>query len=379
MYKIKHKNKKIEELYVLRGVAILGVLMVHSTSSVIVDLAGTSSLYPLYNFLNRFFAFGTATFIFLSAFVLFYSYYHRPLNKKLIKRFYLNRMKFVFLPYFVFSVFYFIIVVYPFQQHSSLAAVAEVFLIRLATGKAYDHLYFIFVNFQFYLLFPFILWLFKKNRAFVKHGLWVGFLLQWAFVFFNSYYLQLTVGTGSIAFSYMSNYFLGAFAGVYYDQLREWLKGWKASLLGVLWLVFGNAYVWIYYLLRTDKIHYDAKLYTLLWNLYTYTSALALFLFSFWLYKKLSKQHISRLIHLGYSSFGIYLFHPLVLRFYRKINFSGNTWLYHASIYFGFACALFISWFVVGIVSKYIPCGWVIFGRGPKHLSQKNRFRSIKI
>ncbi|NMB36226.1 MAG: acyltransferase, partial [Firmicutes bacterium] len=96
MYKIKHKNKKIEELYVLRGVAILGVLMVHSTSSVIVDLAGTSSLYPLYNFLNRFFAFGTATFIFLSAFVLFYSYYHRPLNKKLIKRFYLNRMKFVF-------------------------------------------------------------------------------------------------------------------------------------------------------------------------------------------------------------------------------------------------------------------------------------------
>ncbi len=359
------KKKQIDELYILRGVAILGVIMVHSTSFATVELTTTSLFYPLYNFLNRFFAFGTATFIFLSAFVLFYSYYHRPLDKKMIKRFYLNRFKFVVLPYFIFSLLYFIIISYPFHQFNSFRGIAGDFLLRLVTGKAYDHLYFIIVNFQFYLLFPIILWLFQKNKASVKHGLWVGFALQWAFVFLNNYCFRIAVGTGSIAFSYMSNYFLGAFVGVYYQEFRAWLKNWKVYLLGSLWLISGSAYVWIYYLLRVDNIYYDAKLYTLSWNLYTYTAALVLFLLSFWLYKRLPAWLLKGLMHLGYCSFGIYLFHPLVLRFYRKIDFSGSTWIYHLSIFAGFACALFISWFAVGFMNKHFHSAWALFGRGP--------------
>lgn len=370
MSKTEQNNTHIDELYLLRGLAILGVIMVHSTSFATVELVETSLFYPLYNFLNRFFAFGTATFIFLSAFVLFYSYYHRPLDKKLIKSFYLNRLKFVFLPYLIFSVFYYFIAGFPFQQLNSSAGFAGVvsdFLKKLATGKAYDHLYFIFVNFQFYLLFPFILWVFQKNKKLVKHGLWAGFLLQWAFVFLNNRYLHIAVGTGSIAFSYLSNYLLGACVGIYYQQFRAWLKGWKTYLLGSLWLFFGCAYVRIYYLLRVCNVYYDAKLYTLLWNLYTYSAALILFLLSFWLYKRLPRQLNSKLVHLGYCSFGIYLFHPFVLWFYRMVDFSFSTWAYHISVFGGFACTLFISWFVVGLINKHLPYAWAIVGKGPKH------------
>lgn len=361
------RKQHINELYITRALAILGVVTVHSTSFATVELAKTSSLYPLYNFLNRFFAFGTATFIFLSAFVLFYSYYNRPLDKKLLKTFYLNRLKFIILPYAIFSVLFYAVVAFPFSQMAGSEMVWD-FFVKLATGKAYDHLYFIFVLIQFDLLFPFLLWVFQKNKALVKHGIWFGFLWQWAFVFLNSYYFRITTGTGSIAFSYMSYYFLGAFIGIYYQQFVSWLRGWKAYLLGVLWLIFGSLYVWIYYVMRVEGIYYNAKWYTLFWNLYTYSAAIVLFLFSFWLYKKLPLWLKNRLMHLGVCSFGIYLFHPLVLRFYRKLDFSSILWLYHVSVFGGLLCALLISWVVVAIVDRYVPCAWTLFGRRPKQM-----------
>ena len=49
------QKKQINELFIVReALAILGVIMVHATSYATVELATSSSLYPLYNFLNRF-------------------------------------------------------------------------------------------------------------------------------------------------------------------------------------------------------------------------------------------------------------------------------------------------------------------------------------
>jgi surface polysaccharide O-acyltransferase-like enzyme len=101
-------------------------------------------------------------------------------------------------------------------------------------------------------------------------------------------------------------------------------------------------------------------------------AALVLLLLSFWLYKRFPAWLINGLIHLGASSFGIYLFHMLVLRFCRKFDFSGIPWLYHISIFGGFLCALLISWIVVVIVNRYFPCAWTIFGRSPKQLPLKD-------
>ena len=55
-----------------------------------------------------------------------------------------------------------------------------------------------------------------------------------------------------------------------------------------------------------------------------------LLLLSLWLYKGFVWL-INGLMHLGASSFGIYLFHMFVSRFYRKFDFSGIPWLYHIS------------------------------------------------
>lgn len=81
------KRERIPELNLVRAMAIIGVLCVHSTSYATVDMTG-SGYYWLYNFINIFMKYGTPTFIFMSSFVLFYNYYSRPLDKKLVSNFY---------------------------------------------------------------------------------------------------------------------------------------------------------------------------------------------------------------------------------------------------------------------------------------------------
>ncbi|NOU98756.1 hypothetical protein GC097_01800 [Paenibacillus sp. LMG 31457] len=104
-------------------------MFVHVSSIPVGEIVDkTSSMFFYFNFLNVFNKFGTPTFIFLSALVLFYSYYDRPLNGKLIVRFYQRRFLYILLPYLIFSAFYYVIQIYysfgetweQFSQNASL-------------------------------------------------------------------------------------------------------------------------------------------------------------------------------------------------------------------------------------------------------------------
>ncbi|MFD1957489.1 acyltransferase family protein [Paenibacillus thailandensis] len=109
------KRPKLPELQLLRGMAILGVLSVHSTSFATADMTG-SRLYFVYNFFNIFMKYGTPTFIFLSSFALFYNYYGRPLDRALVASFYRKRLLYILLPYLLFSIFYFALQQIVFYQ-----------------------------------------------------------------------------------------------------------------------------------------------------------------------------------------------------------------------------------------------------------------------
>lgn len=364
------KRKRIQEIYVIRALAILGVLMVHSTSQITVDLTRDSALYPVYNFLNIFFKFGTPTFIFLSAFVLFYSYLDRDLSAPLLKRFYKNRFKFILIPYILFSAAYFFLLAFHYNYYGSdYGKMFAQFFERLATGKAYAHLYFVFISLQFYVLFPLLLWVIKKKRSILKHVIWIGFAIQWTFFLLNHYYRiydHIAIPKGSLAVSYFSYYMLGAFMGVYYEQFLEWMRrGWKYAIWA-LWLLAGGLHVYIFYLSRAREIFSDTKWYELYWNLHTILSALVLFHFAFWLYKVLPQWAMKVLINLGICSFGIYLIHPAILLVYRNVFMPAGGFLkYHVMAACGFMLALGISWFVTYIASK-IKGSWILFGQFPK-------------
>ncbi|MDG0808239.1 acyltransferase family protein [Cohnella rhizosphaerae] len=73
-------RRYIPEINLLRAMAILAVVMIHSTSNALVQLQTSSSFYGLYVFLHEFAVFAVPAFIFISGFVLTYNYAGKPLN-----------------------------------------------------------------------------------------------------------------------------------------------------------------------------------------------------------------------------------------------------------------------------------------------------------
>lgn len=366
-------KERIEEINLVRAFAILGVLMVHATSNAVSETV-ESAFFAAYNFANIFFKFGTPTFILLSSFVLFYNYYDRPLDKALIAGFYKKRLLYILLPYLLFSAGYFFMLHVLYYPNRPLGETLAGFAVKLLTGKAYAHLYFVFISVQFYVLFPLLLLFFQKWPRLTKWLVVLGFAVQWAFVLLNHFWLAVP-NKGSWAFSYFAYYLTGAFMGIYFDRAKRWLKPsrgkWRSLrgaswvLLWAGWLFCGLSHVWIWHVARHDGRWFNTLWYELLWNLHTFLTALVLLQLAF-LVRTLAKgaRLVRALDHLGVMSFGVYLIHPLVLFVYRHFPVSAAGW-YHLWYAGGFVLALGVSWGLVTLAFRISPQAWVLFGNVP--------------
>ncbi|MCM3489981.1 acyltransferase [Alkalihalophilus marmarensis] len=377
------KKAPIYELNVVRGLAILAVLMVHATSIAAVTLDTTSMSFFAYNAYNTFFRFGTATFILLSSFVLFYSYYHRDISRSLVTNFYKKRMLYILIPYFVFSLIYITVNSRMFSNYAGFSDFLNDFGNKLMMGSAHPHLYFVFISVQFYLLFPLFLVFLKKFPKVVKHLIWIGFVIQFAYSLLNHFYIKYPY-VGSISLSYMSHYLTGAFIGIYYESIKQWFSmkvrplfsKQRLVILGiaVIWVFAVIGHIYLYYMQRAHGVSFDSKIFHLFWSLHTYFSALVTILIGHWIYKFGKPFIVNSLTYLGMLSFGIYLIHPLFLLFYRQYVYFGNEmWQYHLWIFSCFVIALVGSILVVHPVLYKMKGGWIFFGAQPKRLKAETK------
>jgi len=377
------KRENIPELSIVRAIAIIGVLSVHSTSVAVSTGMIDSNWFFLYNFANIFLKFGTTTFIFLSSFVLFYNYYARPFTAKLVTNFYKRRMLYIIVPYIVFSLFYYFLRLYQSGAIPPVGDMISDIASRLLHGNAYTHLYFVFISVQFYLMFPIFLWLFKKFPRLTPWLIVFGIVAQWSFFLINKYVLETPVkARGSWSLSYFSYYFLGAYLGIHWDKCKNWLivckdnftksrlVGWLA--LALVWLTAGLTHVYIWHQMRLKLDSYNTSFIDAVWNLHALTTALVLLMLSFIIYRMGSGVLNKLLMRLGELSFGIYLFHPFVLLIYRKFPpETGNVIAHHAWYVGGFASALVISWIVVSTIARFVPQHWILFGNIPGNKRKK--------
>ncbi|TVX96116.1 acyltransferase [Cohnella terricola] len=372
------RRSKLNEIDIVRGLAILGVLMVHSTSFATLDMKGTT-LYGVYNFLNIFSKIGTTSFILLSSFVLFYNYYPQQLTFQLFKKFYRKRLMYIVIPYLLFSTFYFLLRWYQNGYAWHLADMLPSYLQKISKGQAYTHLYFVFISIQLYLLFPIFLYLMKRFKWLAASAVLIGVALQWAFFLYNREYWQVPT-RGSWSPTYFGQYFLGAWLGIYFDRIKSWLIIAKENitksrvalwiLLWAAWLTAGISYVTIFYNARVYGTRYHNALYDGLWDVYTMLTPLVLMQIAFLIGGKINSSFlVGRLRHLGIVSFGVYLVHPIILLVYRQYPLkSGGTMAHHAWYAGGFLLALLISWIVVTALSRLTGWSWLLFGSVPNQL-----------
>ncbi|KPN95217.1 acyltransferase [Lysinibacillus sp. ZYM-1] len=374
------KRAHIDELNITRALAILAVLLIHSTSTPVTALSNESKLYSLYVFFNIFPKFAVPVFIFLSGFVLFYNYIQKDFTKKLIVRFYKKRVTQILIPYLIFSVFYYTAVQFYVTHDFSLtwhALFSFEFLEKLLIGKAYTHLYYIFIMVQFYLMFPLFLYILKKKPALSPHLIWIGFALQWIFIQLNAEFWQYPY-RGSISFSYIFYFLTGAFLGIYFEKYKLWLHLKKENFpifiyfVWALWLVSTIYNIYLYYYVFSSQTYLANSItFELVFQLQSITACIVLLQLSFWIYDKGNKAFVNGLINLGTLSFGIYLLHPFFLLIYRQIPISGNSMLFHVWSVGGFLVALFITWLVVFLMGKYFKYHWIAFGPIPKEFPYK--------
>lgn len=364
----------LNELWLVRAFAILGVLTVHATSFATLEMKDYDS-FIIYNALNIFMKFGTTTFIFLSSFVLFLNYFDRPMTKTLLQTFYKRRLSLIIVPYLLFSAIYYTVVLMTHYSGESIGEVMTDFSVKLLTGNAYAHLYFIFISVQFYLLFPFVMLTLKRWPVLIKWTIPIGIAVQWGFRILNDY-IQIPYD-GSWSFSYFSYYMLGAWIGIKYPKIKKWFEVSKEKyrsknitpiivklIVIFLWLSSSVAEVYIWHNFRLFGAKYELSLYQTLWSIRTFTAALALLQLSYIIYNRLP-SYMTYLFHrLGELAFGIYLVHPLFLALYREFRPATNTEVILNVWYLGgFLLALLGSSLIVSLSSRFLPIYWVLFGK----------------
>lgn len=151
------KSERLLELDVLRGVSIIGVILIHIIGSSFHFWAKGSSTWFVFLTLDQLFRFSVPLFVFISGYTLYSKYKD---NFK-FKDFFLRRAARVLPWYFAWSLIIYIYINLTVEPgYVNYPTWKLIFL-----GKVDYHLYFVSMIFQLYLLFPLLLWLYKKFRS----------------------------------------------------------------------------------------------------------------------------------------------------------------------------------------------------------------------
>ncbi|MFP3726489.1 acyltransferase [Priestia filamentosa] len=369
-------KKYLDELQYARAFAIMGVLCVHGSSTGVGATPHDSIMFHIYNFINMFGKLGTPTFFFISSFVLFYTYYNKPLDGALLKRFYGNRLAYLLVPYFVFSLLYWGVKGYVYGLGNFEDEAKRLFWL-IATGKAHTHLYFVFVSVQFYILFPILMYTFKKSRFVRKNAILLGIVLQILWVYLNSEFFKVEM-KGSVCLSYIMPYFIGAYFGIYYHKIMEAAKDIKKSFVPILIIGvgFGVAlclHVGIMDLSRTGLVQFSNMWFEFGWGLYALFASLFVFILVHYLEIKAPVKVKKFLEGIGAVSFGIYLVHPFFLMVTRALITNGSPVVFHGWQVISYLIALFGSWAIVRMVYNYVPYSWILFGKDSSKRKAKTK------
>jgi len=206
------------EISVLNVLFCLMVIFIHVTSYPITNLSPYSAAVKVLYIFQRFSGVAVYGFIFLSGLKLFLNN-----GKKIkLKKYYLLRVKRVFIPYLIFTTFYYL---YEANRGYFNFSYKELFGFYL-NGNVECHLYFVVIIMQFYILYP--LW---KKIIELKPLIFlpIAAVLNIIFVFYLPLMLE-KIGVSDYQYndrtltSYLFFWLAGCFCGKNYESFKKLLN-----------------------------------------------------------------------------------------------------------------------------------------------------------
>jgi len=372
------RKERIDELDVLRGMAMLSVILQHALGVYIrrpeIHFADAAMIGMLFNITK----FAVPTFVFVTGAALLYNYYDNLDYPKFLWK----RIKDILLPYLVWSIAY--------EIYSNGLLEANFLWLRnlgkdLLYGNAFYHLWFVVMTFQFYLVYPAFRSLFRKAPAILDSkprfvtavGLLAALytLIMW---FSYSYIPSVNLHAGLKAvqvifielrdrnFIYFFFYFiLGGIAGLLMPRWREFVT--KSPIWNTY--LFAGLFIWIGFELMQGvsggqvNLNYSTSLKP---SMFYYTVSEIVFLYGLSLVIVESRSCIYKLFNLaGKYSYGIYLAHAFVLVYAVRLVDKFSPLAHHlpASIYAFILCSL--GTIVVVLLLSKIPGAKFVLGPLP--------------
>ena len=304
----------LESIEHIRGLAMLGVVAIHTGSQYLLNPTPNVHLVALFEIASRF---SVPIFFFVSAFGLFYRMdISAPFEYgKFLRR----RFKAVLIPYLLWSTFYIVHDNYfhGWQLFPEFDYATEIYFF----GLAKYHLYFLVILIWFYLLMP--LWIFLVKRM-TPARLILLLAAQIAFDYWSSY----CAGTSeNLFFKWRLNWlvlhyaFVFVFGGVlavHSQKFFAWCSSHKKIINAGFLLSLMILLAWYYFLLNVKNFSPEAAVNTahqLSPPGIFYTLAASIFFFALFQDGKLPAPLKKFLSLLGKNSYFVYLAHPLTITY----------------------------------------------------------------
>lgn len=290
--------KQYHDLYILRVIATVAVIIIHTTSQSL-----TISAVGYYG--NQLARFAVPAFLIISGFLLFQS----DLNSHFlpVTKFYRKRFHRILLPYVIWTIFYSLVLHFYFNGGQNADMIVPDLIRHLFLGNGFTHLYFVVIIIQCYLLYPVIRRQFQARPGlFLSISLAVSLLCQYLLYLHAIKSIHITPYYGQfylIAFPvWLFYFFLGMYLALKDQNLElsgrlspiTWSMVWAASLTILLW----NSY-------RTASYALSIKPAVIL-----YASS-SFFMLRSWL-NRFQVKSGPIIKWLSDESFLIYLLHPLM-------------------------------------------------------------------
>lgn len=368
------KRKQIEELYYIRAIAALGILIIHATGVFAVYSEFNSKAMYLGIFANQFFRFGSPIFMMISGLVLFYNY--RSIEEFDAKKFYKKKALYILIPYIIWSAIYFGYRSYydkiPFDLSRLILLMKE---IRM--GSSYPHLYFILLIFQFYLILPLLIkYLTKPMKDKPVKAFIILFFLQAIILIYGRYFRDFNA-TGLVGlfnkyywksiFGWFFYFLSGGILGLHYERIVQLIEKHikYISLLYIITTVLYIGQVYCNIWINSSRVYYDnfgsIRPETLIYGVVTMPMLI-------WIARKMVGR-FNVLKTFGTYSLGIYFAHPIILE-QIKINLFGSYpevlgYSRISSLFILPSLGIIITFNLVLIISTS-QYRWVLLGRIPK-------------
>ncbi|PYE54412.1 acyltransferase [Deinococcus yavapaiensis] len=348
------QKSRIEAINIFRGLAILEVVMHHTTGMALrfVDPGGLAHF--LLAVVNRILHFAVPGFLFMTAVVLTRS----ALKRFEPKSYYWGRVKKSLMPYLIWTVLYVLFRVWTEQDPRGVLQQPERWQVWLQYGKGYFHLYFLLIALQFYLVLPLVLPLFRRKLN-------LPLLIAAAFGSQLVVYLLNREGVtnwrfpATMAVWYIPAITLGMYFGAHYSAFENLWRKWRLPLVasaavGLAWYL-PQAYAALVGS-RVDNFSYN----TAHW---VYTTTFALVLFGFAHSFARAPQWFQRpLARLGSVSLQIYLVHPALLFFFEREGLHGEPFSVAVQVLVAFLASLLVPFVFARLLEGKKLSLW-LFGR----------------